>query len=117
VKAALALSEEYPDFTFTLISLLQIHPLVPDPALYDAAASADRLLFVEEHIRSGGIGENLASDSRIRRNVPIHAIEEPSVPCGDLESITKLCRMDPDSIAERIREEIGKTLKYRIEIE
>ena len=67
--------------------------------------------------RSGGIGESLASDSRIRRNVPIHAIEEPSVPCGDLESITKLCRMDPDSIAERIREEIGKALKYRIEIE
>ena len=111
------LAEEYPDFTFRVCSFGQIVPLALTDELIDAIHASYKLLFVEEHIRSGGIGESLASDSRIRRNVPIHAIEEPSVPCGDLESITKLCRMDPDSIAERIREEIGKALKYRIEIE
>ena len=117
VKAAMKLAEEYPDFTFRVCSFGQIVPLTLTDELLDAIHASYKLLFVEEHIRSGGIGESLVSDSRIRRNVPIHAIEEPSVPCGDLESITKLCRMDPDSIAERIREEIGKALKYRIEIE
>ena len=114
IKAALSLSKEYPDRTFTVISLLQINPLPDDPVLYDAVCSADRLLFVEEHIRSGGIGEKLAASEKVHRTLPIHAIENTKIPCGDLDSIRKFTKMDAESISSRMREEMKKAMKYRV---
>ena len=117
VNAALSLSAAYPDCEFTVCSLLQIFPLPDDAAFYAMISASDRLLFVEENIRSGGIGEKLASSPKIHRTLPIHAIENPSIPCGDLASISKLTGLDADSIASRIREELNRAVKFRVEME
>ena len=117
VEAALMLREDHPDCTFTVYSLTQIAPFPLSDKLLSMIESADRILFVEEHIRSGGIGESLAADSRIHRTIPIHAIENTAIPCGDMASIRALCRMDTPSIAQRIRDELSLAAKYRVEME
>jgi len=117
VNAVLSLSAAYPDCEFIICSLLQICPLPDSTEFISLISSSDRLLFVEEHIRSGGIGEKLASSEKIHRTIPIHAIENSSIPCGDLASISKLVKLDTASIAARIREELGRAVKYRVEMD
>lgn len=117
VNAVLSLASAYPDCEFTICSLLQIFPLPDDAAFYSLIDSSDRLLFVEEHIRSGGIGEKLASSAKIRRTIPICAIENPHIPCGDLASISRITGLDSDSIASRIRKELNRAVKYRVEMD
>ena len=69
------------------------------------------------HIRSGGIGEKLASSEKLHRSIPIHAIENTQIPCGDLDSIRRLTGLDTESIASRIRVELERAVKFRIEME
>lgn len=117
VKAAAAVSADMPNWSFTVAALEQIAPLPLDEKLLGKIHSADKVLFVEEHIRSGGIAESLASDARVTRHIPIAAIEDARVPHGDLGYLMKFTGLDKDSIADRIRAEISHAGRIRIEME
>ena len=60
------------------------------------------MIFVEESIRSGGIGEQLASADWVCGKVEIKAITDPFVPHGDPDYLMKLTGLDPEGILEII---------------
>lgn len=117
VRAAMDVCSDLSGWRFTVVTFEQIAPLEPDEELLAKIHTADKLLFVEEHIRSGGIAESLASHAKVTRHIPIAAIEDSRVPHGDLAYLMKFTGLDKTSIAERIRTEISRAGKFRIEME
>lgn len=86
-----------------VVCLSQIAPLPDDReirALLRSAGVGGRIGFVEEGIRSGGIGETLASAEWMAGiPVAIRAIEEPFLPHGTTAELERLTGLDPDSLA------------------
>lgn len=116
IRAVLAVLQDAPGWRFTVIALEQIAPLPLDDALLELLHSADKVLFVEEHIRSGGTAEALTSDDRVNRRIAIAAIEDTHVPHGELNYLMKFCGLDVDSIRDRIYTEISHIGKLWIEM-
>lgn len=86
----------------TLVVLRQVHPLPDDEKFISLINSADRVLFVEESTRQGGIGEHLASVPWIEKKVHIRAIEDTFIPHGDIGYLMKHVGLDAESLAEWI---------------
>ena len=79
-----------------VIRLKKIFP-IPKQALQYIG---DKLLFVEEGIKVGGIGMNIASI--LNKSIEILAIKD-FVPHGDIESLYTYCGFDSDNICEKIK--------------
>lgn len=88
----------------TLVVLRQIHPLPADEEFKKLINSAERVLFIEESVRHGGIGEHLASADWMEKKVHIKAIEDTFIPGGDLDYLMRYVGLDEDSIADFIQE-------------
>ncbi len=83
-----------------IIKLLKILPL--DLELILSRCENADILFVEEGIRRGGVGEALASaatEKGYNGKVTVHALDSGFVPHGDLESIMELCNFNAEKIA------------------
>ena len=89
---------------FTIIVLRRIYPLPEDEEFKGLINSAERVLFIEEGVRSGGIGEHLASVDWVEKKVNIRAITDPFIPHGDINHLMKHAGLDADSLAEWIKE-------------
>ena len=87
-----------------VVLLSKIVPLPEDEAFRELIRSADRLLFAEEGMRSGGIGESLASSPWLGgKFVDIRAVERPFLPHGSVGALTRLVGLDPESLADWMR--------------
>ena len=87
----------------TLVVLRQIHPLPDDEELKELINSSERVLFIEESVRHGGIGEHLASADWVEKKVKIRAIDDPFIPGGDIEYLMRYVGLDEESIANWIK--------------
>lgn len=110
VSAVSKVAENCNDYSFTVVVFEQIKPLPLNDELVEISNSADKLLFVEEGVRAGGIAEKFASDERIMKKTAIHAIENTRIPHGDIDYLMKFSGLDVDAIADRIMHEL-KTKK------
>lgn len=86
--------------------LWRICPL-PIESIQGMVSTAERILFVEEGIRSGGVGEALAA--RIAESYPgkrthIRAIEEGFLPHDALPALFRLVGLDADSLLQWMEE-------------
>ena len=88
-----------------VVLLSRIVPLPEDEEFKTLVREADRVLFVEEGIRSGGIGESLAAEPWLGgKPVDIRAVEIPFLPHGSVPALTRLAGLDPDALAAWMRE-------------
>ena len=84
-----------------MVILNRIVPLPEDEGFRELLCSADRLLFVEEGIRSGGVGEALAAAPWLGgRSVAIRAVEEGFLPHGTAADLEKYVGLDTASLEE-----------------
>ena len=87
-----------------VVLLSRIVPLPEDEVFRTLINAADRLLFAEEGMRSGGVGEALASAPWLRgKYVDIRAVELPFLPHGSVGALTRLAGLDPESLADWMR--------------
>lgn len=96
VRAAELLSSKY---TVRVIKLLQIHP-IDLSSVSDLCSGARATVVLEEGIRSGGIGEKIAS---VMSGTHIFAIENEFIPHGDRASLLKKLGLDAETVAEKIK--------------
>lgn len=102
VEAAEGLERELGE-KVSLLKLTRIAPL--DPEVVEIVCRYEQVLFVEEGIRSGGIGEHLAGlllERGFRGAYRIAAIEGQFVPQGKLEELLERLELDPASIQRRM---------------
>ena len=86
----------------TVAVLRRIYPLPQDEEFKNLINSAERVLFVEESARSGGIGEHLASADWVMPRVEIKAIEDTMIPHGDLGYLMEYTGLDQEGIRKII---------------
>jgi len=88
-----------------LLKLCKIHPL-PEECV-QIARKYRTILFVEEGVRSGGIGEHFLaalSAARYRGRMSIRAIENPCIRQMAVPAALKSCGLDAQSIAQTVAE-------------
>lgn len=86
-----------------LLVLNRINP-IPEECL-QIARKYPCVLFLEEGVLRGGIGEHFLAglaESAYRGRMRIQAVEQPFLPQMELEAARKLCGLDADSIAGRV---------------
>ncbi|MBR5366893.1 MAG: 1-deoxy-D-xylulose-5-phosphate synthase [Clostridia bacterium] len=108
VAAARKAAGECPGRRITVICLERIAPLPETEEFRSLVREADRVLFAEEGIRSGGIGEGLASaDWMAGRAAAIRAIGEGEafVPHGKLDEVLRYVGLDEESLCAWVKEE------------
>ena len=88
--------------TVVVCVLERIVPLPEDDGFLALVSGADRVTFVEEGIRSGGIGEALAASGVSEKGVNIIAIENGYLRCGSTDGLMKAAGLDAASIADRL---------------
>ncbi len=99
-----ALKAQQNDSSFDIIKLNKIYPLSND--LIETIRNYDRVLFFEETIKKGGIGEHLISMLSCtgwHGKVEIHAIDNKFVPSATVNSSLKANNLDCDSILRSIK--------------
>ena len=88
------------------VDLLKLHRIAPLPEACIALAKRYRtILFVEEGIRSGGIGEHFLSrlsDAGYIGRMTIQAVENPFLPQMSVASALHRCGLDSDTLEEQI---------------
>ena len=94
-------------------SLVNARFVKPIDTEYIHAASKTHKLFVtmEENVATGGYGEKVRKyidDNRLDASVLQIAIPDEFVTHGSVDKLYKMLRMDPESVAERVMEEIRK---------
>ncbi len=99
INAVRRLNEMNPDSRYTVAVLEKICPL-PMDELADLCSNADRIFFVEEALRSGGIGESFAA--QLGRKVEIIAIEDGLLPHGSVDDLMKRTGLDAESLMKRL---------------
>ncbi|MBQ8333538.1 MAG: 1-deoxy-D-xylulose-5-phosphate synthase [Clostridia bacterium] len=99
VKAAEKLNEMNPESRYSIVVLEKICPL-PMDEIGPVCENAERVVFVEEGLRSGGIGEAFAA--RLGREVEILAVEDGLLPHGSTDDLMKLTGLDVQSLVKRI---------------
>ncbi|MBQ3706962.1 MAG: 1-deoxy-D-xylulose-5-phosphate synthase [Clostridia bacterium] len=115
VDAARLAVGDCPGWRITVLCLERIVPF-PGPAdgpegeeFRGLVTHADRVLFAEEGIRSGGVGEALAASDWMKgKAVSVRAIgeEDAFVPHGTLEEVMRYVRLDGESLSAWIGEEL-----------
>jgi len=100
MKAIEKLHETEPESGYTVAVLERICPLPMDD-LADLCRNAERVVFVEEALRSGGIGETFAAG--IGRKTEIIAVEDGLLPHGTADDLMKLTGLDADSLVEKLK--------------
>ncbi|MBQ2726460.1 MAG: 1-deoxy-D-xylulose-5-phosphate synthase [Clostridia bacterium] len=100
IKAAKRLNEMNPSAGFTAAVSDRICPL-PMSDLAELCRDAERVIFVEEVLKSGGIGESFAAE--IGRKVEIIAVEDGLLPHGTVDELMKLTGLDVDSLTEKLK--------------
>ncbi len=87
------------------VDILKLNVISPiDPAAVAAAAAYERVLFVEEGIAAGGIGEHFAaqlSAADYRGRFRLLAIAETAVPHMSVSQATKRLGLDAEGIVKR----------------
>jgi len=90
-----------------LAVLYRIFPLQIDPhdegALFSLCEEAEEILFAEEGIRRGGIGERFAADIAERfpgKRVCIRAIDEGFLPHDTVDGLLRYVGLDKDALSE-----------------
>lgn len=86
-----------------IIKLNRILP-IPQGAMAEAQA-CDKLVFVEEGIKSGGLSEAIAaslSELNFKGRVRISAIDDGFVPHGSMEELLEMLKLDPKSIEDTV---------------
>ncbi|MCI8649272.1 MAG: 1-deoxy-D-xylulose-5-phosphate synthase [Anaerotruncus sp.] len=86
-----------------VLKLLQIAP-IPEVCI-QIAKKYRTILFVEEGLRCGGIGEHFMAalaETRYRGRVVLQAIENPFIPQMLVASALQKCGLDTDSLLERL---------------
>ncbi|MEM1483841.1 1-deoxy-D-xylulose-5-phosphate synthase [Oscillospiraceae bacterium PP1C4] len=90
------------------VDLLKLNKISPIPAACIAIAKRYlTILFVEEGVKSGGIGEHFLralADEKYRGRMNIKAIDAPFIAQMELPSALKSCGLDAQSIAQTILE-------------
>ena len=86
----------------TVAVLERIVPLPDDAEFAELIGSADRVSFVEEGVRSGGIGEKLAATVKTKNGVNIIAIDESYIRCGSLDELMKRVGLDAESLEKKL---------------
>ena len=94
----------------SLVNARFVKPIDTD---YIHRASATHKLFVtmEENVASGGYGEKVRSyidEKRLDANVLVIAIPDQFITHGSVDKLLKELRMDAQSVADRIVEEIQR---------
>lgn len=88
------------------VDLLKLHQIAPLPEACIALAKRYRtILFVEEGMRSGGIGEHFLSrlsDAGYIGRMTIQAVENPFLPQMSVASALHRCGLDSDTLEEQI---------------
>lgn len=85
----------------SFLRLLKITPL--DEEIYAILRRYDRILFVEEGIRTGGLAEHVAAkllEQDFHGKYRIRAVENRFVPHASPAEATALCRLDAQSLIE-----------------
>ena len=100
VKAAEKLNEMNPESRYSIVVLEKICPL-PMDEIGPVYENAERVVFVEEGLRSGGIGEAFAA--RLGREVEILAIDDGLLPHGSTDDLMKLTGLDADTLINRLK--------------
>ena len=93
----------------SLLKLTRVWPL--EEAAVEAALAFDRVLFLEEGIRSGGIGEHFAlalMERGYRGRIQIRAIDNRFIPQGSVEEQLQLVGLDAASIVKAVLQTGGK---------
>ncbi len=100
-EAAKRAAESKPGARIEVILLERIVPLPFDGELRALLRGAEKVLFVEEGIRSGGVGESFAASADLRgKGVFIRAVENGFLPHASLDELMRLVGLDVDSLAE-----------------
>lgn len=105
-KACEALSQE--GYTLHLVRLICIHPL--EDLLLERLEGARRILFVEEGMRTGGIGQQLHCALRDRAwngRLDILAVGDMFIPQNTIPGALAQLGMDADGIAAQLRRMMG----------
>lgn len=88
------------------VSLLKITKIAPlDKKIIDIALSYDKIYFVEEGIKTGGIGEQVGSmliENEYKGEYCIKAIENKFIPQSTVDQAFELLGLDKNSIKEMI---------------
>ncbi len=91
------------DYTISVIKLLKIKPL-PVENIADLCSDTDKILVVEEGIRSGGVGEGIASDlSFSNKKVFVSAIDNEETVSGSVDELYEKFGFTPQQIAEKVK--------------
>ena len=99
ISAVKKLNEMNPDCRYTVVILRRIRPLDTE-GLIRICGGCERIVFVEEALRTGGTGEAFAA--AIGRKVEIIAIEDGLLPHGSVEELMKYTGLDAESLIEKI---------------
>lgn len=96
------LAENY-DFNTRLIKLLKIKPLNYND-IFDKCKDYDKVLFIEEGIKDGGVGEHFASEFSLKnKTVFIHAIDSTQNFSGNADDLYEKFGFTEEKIAEVIK--------------
>lgn len=97
-------------FAPSLLKLTRIAPL--EEAVIAAASAYPVILFAEEGMASGGIGEQFAArllERGWKGRYRIQAVRDQFVPQGDVPDLMRKLGLDSNSIAEIIRQEMKRS--------
>lgn len=90
------------------VSVLKLNRIKPvDPAAIEASLSCRRVLFFEEGIRSGGIGEHFAallSAAGYRGDTRVYAVNDTFVRQGNAAELLAMLGLDADGMLRRLQE-------------
>lgn len=104
VKVALTLRKE--GLAVSVLKLNRIKPI--DAACFETAMFFSRIYFVEEGIRSGGVGELFCArlaERGYHGSCSVRAIEDTFVQQGPVDVLLHLLKLDADGIAAQIRKD------------
>ena len=85
-----------------LIGLKKVHP-IPDGAV---ELMWEDIILIEENSQSGGIGEKLAAELKLRgmkNRLKIKAVDDTEIPHGTLDELYSLTGFDDDSLLDLIK--------------
>ena len=91
------------DYAIKVIKLLKIKPIDAE-FIYKLCDGYDKLLFIEEGVKNGGVGEILASEFALReRKLNIHAIDNFTNFSGDIDELYDKFGFTSEKIIEKIK--------------
>ena len=87
------------------IDVCVLERIVPQPTDDEFTAllrGAENVTFVEEGVRSGGVGEALAATAETKHKIRVIAVDEPYLRCASVGELEKRTGLDAESLASAI---------------